>query len=103
MRRAQDYRCWLPLSDFCGRSLISTQIGFASLALHPETGCSPHRPSGSRATCFRLTIHVAFTVPAEVADIAFHNKAVVYALLFRAASETTVTTWISLRRLLVSS
>jgi Putative transposase/Transposase zinc-binding domain len=32
--------------------------------------------------------HVVFTVPAEVADIAFHNKAVVYDLLFRAASQT---------------
>ncbi len=32
--------------------------------------------------------HVVFTLPAEVADIAFHNKAVVYDLLFHAASET---------------
>jgi Putative transposase/Transposase zinc-binding domain len=31
--------------------------------------------------------HVVFTLPAEVADIAFHNKAVVYDLLFKAASE----------------
>lgn len=35
--------------------------------------------------------HVAFTLPAEVADIAFHNKAVVYDLLFRAASATMLT------------
>lgn len=35
--------------------------------------------------------HVVFTVPAELADIAFHNKAVVYDLLFRAASETMLT------------
>jgi hypothetical protein len=35
--------------------------------------------------------HVVFTIPAEVADIAFHNKAVVYDLLFQAASETMVT------------
>jgi hypothetical protein len=35
--------------------------------------------------------HVVFTVPAEVADFAFHNKAVVYDLLFRVASETMVT------------
>ena len=32
-----------------------------------------------------------FTLPAEVADIAFHNKALVYDLLFRAASETMLT------------
>ena len=35
--------------------------------------------------------HVVFTVPAEVADIALYNKAVVYDLLFRAASETMLT------------
>ena len=35
--------------------------------------------------------HVVFTVPAEVADIAFHNKAVVYDILFKAASETLLT------------
>lgn len=35
--------------------------------------------------------HVVFTVPAKVADIAFHNKAVVYDLLFRAASQTMLT------------
>lgn len=31
--------------------------------------------------------HVVFTVPAQVAEIAFHNKAAVYAILFKAASE----------------
>jgi len=31
--------------------------------------------------------HVVFTLPAAVAEIAFHNKAVVYAILFRAAAE----------------
>jgi hypothetical protein len=35
--------------------------------------------------------HVVFTVPAEVADIAFHNKADVYDLLFRASSQTMLT------------
>jgi Putative transposase/Transposase zinc-binding domain len=35
--------------------------------------------------------HVVFTVPAEVANIAFHNKGVVYDLMFRAAAETMLT------------
>jgi hypothetical protein len=35
--------------------------------------------------------HVVFTLPAEVADIAFQNKAAVYDLLFRAASATMLT------------
>ena len=32
--------------------------------------------------------HVVFTLPAEIADVAYQNKAVVYDLLFQAASET---------------
>jgi Putative transposase/Transposase zinc-binding domain len=35
--------------------------------------------------------HVVFTVPAEIADLAFQNKTAVYDLLFQAASETMVT------------
>lgn len=35
--------------------------------------------------------HVVFTLPTEVADMAFHNKALVYDLLFKAASETMLT------------
>jgi hypothetical protein len=31
--------------------------------------------------------HVVFTMPAPAADIAFHNKAIVYAILFRAAAD----------------
>src|SRR3546814_6714506 len=35
--------------------------------------------------------HVVFTLPAEVAAIAFHNKALVYDLLFTAAADTMLT------------
>jgi hypothetical protein len=35
--------------------------------------------------------HVVFTLPAQIGDIAFHNKAVVYDILFKAASETLST------------
>jgi len=35
--------------------------------------------------------HVVFTLPAEVAMIAFHNKALVYDLLFKTASQTMLT------------
>lgn len=35
--------------------------------------------------------HVVFTVPAPIADIAYHNKAVIYDILFKAASETLLT------------
>jgi Putative transposase/Transposase zinc-binding domain len=38
-----------------------------------------------------LYFHVVFTVPAEVAGIAFHNKAVVYAILFDAVAATLKT------------
>ncbi|ARU15931.1 IS91 family transposase [Croceicoccus marinus] len=35
--------------------------------------------------------HVVFTLPAEIAAIAFHNKALLYDLLFKAAAETMLT------------
>jgi hypothetical protein len=35
--------------------------------------------------------HVVFSLPAEIADIALQNKAVIYDLLFRAASQTMLT------------
>jgi len=35
--------------------------------------------------------HLVFTLPAEIAEIAYQNKAAVYDLLFRAASETRLT------------
>ena len=35
--------------------------------------------------------HVVFTLPAEIADIALQNKAIVYDLLFSGASETMMT------------
>ena len=35
--------------------------------------------------------HVVFTLPAAAGEIAFQNKAVVYAILFRAAAETLTT------------
>jgi hypothetical protein len=36
-------------------------------------------------------VHVVFSLPAEIADIALQNKAAVYDLLFRAASQTMLT------------
>ncbi len=44
-------------------------------------------------------VHVAFTVPAEVAEIAFHNKAAVYAILFDAVAATLKTIAVDLRYL----
>jgi hypothetical protein len=35
--------------------------------------------------------HVVFTLPSAIADIAYHNKAVIYDLLFKASSETLLT------------
>jgi hypothetical protein len=35
--------------------------------------------------------HVVFTLPAPISDIAYHNKAVIYDILFKAASETLIT------------
>ena len=35
--------------------------------------------------------HVVFTLPGPIADIAYHNKAVVYDLLLKTAAETLIT------------
>jgi hypothetical protein len=35
--------------------------------------------------------HLVFTLPAPIADIAYHNKRVVYGILFKAAAETLIT------------
>src|SRR6202047_5166992 len=35
--------------------------------------------------------HVVFTLPAQIADIAYQNQAVIYDLLFKASSETVLT------------
>ena len=35
--------------------------------------------------------HVVFTLPAPIADIAYHNKAVIYGLLLKASAETMLT------------
>ena len=35
--------------------------------------------------------HVVFTLPAPIADFAYHNKAVIYDLLFKASAETVLT------------
>jgi hypothetical protein len=37
------------------------------------------------------TFHVVFTLPAQIADIAYQNKAVIYGLLFKAAARTLIT------------
>jgi hypothetical protein len=35
--------------------------------------------------------HVVFSLPAQIADIAYHNKAVIYDILFKASAETMIT------------
>ena len=35
--------------------------------------------------------HVVFTLPAQIADLAYHNKAAVYGLLFKASAQTLLT------------
>ena len=61
------------------------------------TGIAPNargKPAGNgspRAQDELLPVsyfHVVFTLPAEIAAIAFQNKAVVYAILFKTAAET---------------
>src|SRR4029453_15894399 len=43
----------------------------------------------ARPSCCRY-FHVVYTLPAQIAEIAYQNKAVVYDLLFKASAETTL-------------
>jgi Putative transposase/Transposase zinc-binding domain len=43
--------------------------------------------------------HVVFTLPSAIGDIAYHNKAVIYGLLFTASAETMLTIAADLRHL----
>jgi hypothetical protein len=63
---------------------------FLSQSPLPEvSGAGPRRLADRQAELLPAPyFHVVFTVPAPVADIAFQNKATVYAILFRAAAET---------------
>src|SRR6476646_12132877 len=47
------------------------------------------RTARSRTTL--AATHVVFTLPAPIGGIAYHNKAVVYDLLFKASAETLAT------------
>lgn len=53
----------------------------------PGTGL-PRLARRTRGRTPAGSLHVVFTLPAEVAAITFQNKAVVYAILFRTAAET---------------
>jgi hypothetical protein len=55
---------------------------------------APPRAAGSKREADLLPVgyfHVVFTLPAEVAAIAYYNKALVYDLLFKAAADTMLT------------
>jgi len=43
--------------------------------------------------------HVVFTLPAPISDIAYHNKSVIYSLLFKSAAQTMLTIAADPRRL----
>ena len=63
-------------------------------ALPQVPGCGGARlgsPSARPTCCRSATSTSSSRCPAEIADIAFQNKAAVYDLLFRAASETMLT------------
>jgi hypothetical protein len=60
----------------------------------PDAKAPPREPGSPSEWLTWLPVgyfHVVFTLPAEIADIAWQNKAVVYDLLFRSASETMMT------------
>ena len=85
--------------------LLSGPISILELAAKEEWSGKEAQAGGDHRQCQSATrerwladrqadllpvpyFHVVFTVPSEVAEIAFHNKAVVYAILFDAVATT---------------
>jgi len=66
----------------------------AATAIAPSARARRRRIGSPRARpicCRSTTSTLIFTLPAEIAPIAYQNKAVVYDLLFRATAETLLT------------
>lgn len=60
-------------------TVVATGTARSVRALRPEPGWPNGRPTCCRSAYF----HVVFTLPAEIGEIAWQNKAVVYDLLFK--------------------
>src|SRR5688572_11182294 len=82
----------------------TTMLPCHALAAHPHSFCrNRHCPKCQGAAAREWLaereaellpvpyFHLVFTLPAAIADIAYHNKAVIYDLLFKASSETLLT------------
>ena len=73
-----------------------TQIAYNSCRNRHCPKCQGARrrngsPSARPSCCPCRYYHVVFTLPAQIADIAYQNKAVIYDLLFTASAETMTT------------
>ncbi|QQO18322.1 transposase [Bradyrhizobium diazoefficiens] len=76
--------------DDCG----ATHIAYNSQSALPEVAGRGARAMACRAANRAPSVpyfHVVFTLPAPAGEIAFHNKAIVYAILFCCAAETLAT------------
>ena len=69
--------------------VAATGTARSARARRQRTGWRRARPMWLCCRC--RIIHVVFTLPAAVADIAYQNKAVIYDLLFKASAETLIT------------
>jgi hypothetical protein len=70
--------------------LVPNGLGLRAVGKHDQ-GLNPTRPGGGVAApsqCAGAGEHVVFTVPQQIAAIAYQNKTVVYDILFRATAET---------------
>ena len=92
----------------CGHSRIADNscrnrpLPSQGQAIRPKCQSLPSRKRGARRRGIRLAareadllpvgyFHLVFTLPAEIAPIAYQNKPVVYDLLFRTAAKTLLT------------
>jgi hypothetical protein len=86
LRRSAATRNFARIAAWCAAPTTPAATGIA------QSARGSRGPSGLADRQAELLpvpyFHVVFTVPAQIAAIAFQNKATVYAILFRAAAET---------------
>jgi putative transposase len=93
-QKSRSSRRQLPITGFAHKAANGRRPLPVATGTPPNVRVLPRErgwPSARPICCPVGFFHAGFTVPAEVADIAFHNKAVVYDLLFRAAADTMMT------------
>ena len=89
-----------PATTVAPRELPTTPVAIVTVqSVRGRRGRSGWRTAKPNSCPFPIYFHLVFTLPAPIAEIAFQNKAVVYAILFKAAADAMTALAANPRRL----